>query len=152
MAGHSKKKENAKKQSKITMYIAAVLIVTAINIVYNAYSIYFKDLALSSSQISGFVVLTLMNLIAVYLLNVFSGSFFENYLIDFLGLTLAVELMINFHWKFWFLYLIYPCYFLYKGGVWLYEYVKTIGKDDGTVEPTRRPVSDKQKKKIIKVN
>jgi hypothetical protein len=61
--------------------------------------------------------------------------------------------MINVHYKFWYLYLIYPAYGLIIGGKKLYAYVKTIGQEDpneGEMEPTPQN-KPKQKVKYMKV-
>ena len=49
-------------------------------------------------------------------------------LYDLLIITLIIQVLVNFHWKFWFLFLVIPGYALYKGGLYLYEYVKTLSQ------------------------
>ena len=73
-------------------------------------------------------------LFLISIIKLFRGSYWEFYLIDILGLNCLIEILINFHWKFWYLYLIYPGYFLIKGGKKLFDYVGTIGKYDENEE------------------
>jgi hypothetical protein len=155
MAGQSKKKEEALRSSNNLYYKIVIIIATLFYILCNAYGYFFKeDFEISNGKIFGFFVLTGINCALYYMLDFFMNSMFKTYLIDIFGLNIAVEILINLHWKFWYLYLIYPAYFLYWGGIHLYNYVKTIGKEDNSGVPgmPEGNQQEKPKKKIVKIN
>ena len=130
MAGQSKKKIGVKvESSKFTLKIA-ILIATLIYIVLKSYSVFVKGVEFTRGDIIGFLVLSLLNFTLYKLILVFYQSYFYAYLMDLLIINLIVEVTIYFHWKFWFIYLVIPGYFMFIGSIKLYEYVKTIGKAD----------------------
>ncbi len=122
----------------------------------NAYAVIFKSYDYTRSDTIGFLILTLINFFLYRTLETFEGSYLYNPLLDLLIINLSVELLINFHWKFWFLYLLVPCYFLLIGFQKVYAHVKTVGKaEEGEVIEDPRTVqanSQKgEKKKIVKI-
>jgi hypothetical protein len=152
MAGHSEKKQNKKKDVKNKISKVAIIVVTLSYIFINAYSVLFNGYSFSKTDTLGFLFLTTVNFALFRLMDVFASSQFYMPLVDLLIINLSVQILINFHWKFWFLYLVVPGYFLMKGGAMVYEHVKTVGKaGEGEVEQDQRtPKSNSQKRKIIK--
>ena len=134
MANQSEKKNKKKNISTNRIYLIMIGISTGIYIIMNLYQKYKYNKIFTKKQIFGFCFLSIMNYFLFQLLNLFRGSYWESYLIDILGLNCLIEILINFHWKFWYLYLIYPGYFLIKGGKKLFDYVGTIGKYDENEE------------------
>jgi hypothetical protein len=152
MSGQSDKKNKKKSQSANQITLIFIGIATGLYIIMNLYSIIFKGKQITKGQIFGFIVLNIINYLLYTLIDNFRGSYWEKYLIDLLGMNLFVEVMINVHYKFWYLYLIYPAYGLIIGGKKLYAYVKTIGQEDpneGEMEPTPQN-KPKQKVKYMK--
>jgi hypothetical protein len=156
MAGQAGKKDKKKKDSNRLVWKASILVVTILYILINGYSVYFKEYKITRSDTFGFLILTIINFVLYRLLDMAIGSFFYLHLIDLLIINLSVELLINFHWKFWFLYLVIPGYFLFKGAGYIYEHVKTVGKVDPNAEEEDprsgkgKSNSQKQKREIIK--
>lgn len=156
MAGQSDKKQRQKKQVKNQYSKIAIVSVTIIYVLINAYSVIINDYKFSRGDTLGFLFLTMVNFGLYRLLDVFESSMFYLPMLDLLIINLLVELLINFHWKFWFLYLVVPGYLLVKGGGYLYEHVKTVGKpQEGDEIPDPRSAqkvnSSKEKKKIVKI-
>ena len=154
MSGQSDKKNKKKSQSANQTTLIFIGIATGLYIIMNLYSIIFKGKQITKGQIFGFIVLNIINYLLYTLIDNFRGSYWEKYLIDLLGMNLFVEVMINVHYKFWYLYLIYPAYGLIIGGKKLYAYVKTIGQEDSNeteMEPTNMQNKPKQKVKYMKV-
>ncbi len=77
---------------------------------------------------------------------------FFNPLVDFLIINYIVMIGINFHFKFWYFYLVIPGYFIYKGALWAFDHVKGLDKSEGTEGEIQNQTQqkEKQKKKIIK--
>ena len=100
----------------------------------NLYQKYKYNKIFTKKQIFGFCFLSIMNYFLFQLLNLFRGRQFISCLFYVSGLNCLFEILINCHWKFWYLYLIYPGYFLVKGGKKLFDYVGTIGKYDENEE------------------
>ena len=105
MAGQADKKDKKKKATNRLVWKASILIVTAIYIIINGYSVVFNEYKFSKGDTIGFLILTIINFVLYRLLDMALDSFFYLYLIDLLIINLSVEVLINFHWKFWFLYL-----------------------------------------------
>lgn len=128
MANQSNKKAK-KDQNKTEFFLkSAIYAVTAIYLLICLYSIFVKGYELKGGDITGFIVLSLVNFILYHLIITLRNAFYVNYIYDILIINLLVMLMINFHWKFWFLYLSIPAYGLVKLGVYLFHYTKTIGQ------------------------
>jgi len=123
-----------------------LLSLTLFYIIYNLYQYFMNEKEYSKSDAFGFIILTALNLGLYKLINILRGSFFHYPLIDLLCINVAVLIGINFHWKFWFLYLAIPVYLLYIGFLKVYEHVKTVGKEDGTEELKPEPQNTKEKK------
>jgi hypothetical protein len=71
-------------------------------------------------------------------------------ILDFLIVHSVVMVGVNFHFKFWYFYLVIPGYFIYKGGQLAFNHVKNLDKNN-SVETTSLPNSkEKTKKKIVK--
>ena len=132
MSGQSDKK--AKKSAGIsnTIYLIMIFFATSIYIICHLYKYYIKkqEDIFTKKEIFGFVFLSFSNYLMYKLLNLFRNSFWDKYLLDFLGLNCLIEIMINYSKKFWYLYLIYPGYLLWKGIQMLLSYVGNIGKVD----------------------
>ena len=64
----------------------------------------------------------------------FRNSYWDSYLLDFLGINVLVEILINYSKKFWYIYLIYPGFLMMWALKACYGYVSNIGKSDGTEE------------------
>lgn len=130
MAGQSKKKSNVKIESQKNFTKIAILVSTIIFLALKSYSVLYKGNEYTKGDVIGFLVLSLINFSLYKMILVFFESYFYNYLMDLLILNLLVQVTVNFHWKFWFIYLIIPGYFILIGSLKLYDYVKTIGKVD----------------------
>jgi hypothetical protein len=135
MAGQSGKKDVKKRASNRLIWKALILIVTALYVIINAYSVVFNEGKFTRGDTIGFMILTIVNLALYRLLDMTMESYFFLYLVDLLIINLSVMVLINFHWKFWFLYLVVPGYFLVKASKYVYEHVKTVGKSDPNEEP-----------------
>jgi hypothetical protein len=152
MAGQSKKKSGVKVESSKFSLKIAILLATLVYIALKCYSVFIKGDPFSRADVIGFLVLSLLNFTLYKLILVFFESYFYAYLMDLLILNLLVEVTIFFHWKFWFIYLMIPGYFMFIGSLKLFDYVKTIGKaDENEVipEPTSKKSSKDREKKII---
>ena len=134
MANRSEKKNRKKNESSNRIYLIMIGTSTFIYIIMNIYQKYSYNKTFTKKQIFGFIFLNGMNYFLYKLINLFRESYWESYLVDILGLNCLIEILINFHWKFWFLYFIYPGYFLCIGGKKLFDYVGTIGKYDENEE------------------
>ena len=157
MAGQAGKKERKKKDDYRKMWKALIIGVTAFYIIINFYFVAFKAQIFSRGDSIGFLVLTTINFALYRLLDITLDSIFFNYLVDLLVINLLVQVMINFHWKFWFLYLLIPCYMLFKGSVYIYHHVKTVGKADPNEEAqdartAKGKSNSSQKRQIIRTN
>ncbi len=130
MAGQAKKKTNSKVQSQKYFIKTAIIVATIIYLAIKSYFVLLKGIEFTKGDVIGFLTLSLINFTLYKLILAFNESFFYNYLMDLLIINLVVEITINFHWKFWFIYLIIPGYFMFIGSIKLYDYVKTIGKVD----------------------
>ena len=64
---------------------------------------------------------------------------------DFLVVNLLVQILTLFHWKFWFLYLIFPVYAFSLQAYEYYKHVKTVGKADGSEDAQANPRAGKGK-------
>ena len=134
MSGHSEKKAKKKAGSASQIHLLIIFISTGIYLLVHLFKYFVKgnENVFSKKEIFGFIFLSLVNYILYKTLSMFHGSYLYGYLLDFLGLNCAIEILINFSKKFWYLYLLYPGYFLVKGGKSLFGYVSNIGKEDGT--------------------
>lgn len=133
MANHSEKKAKKAQQSSNKIYMLFIFIATGIYLIIHLYQYFIKkrEDIFTKRDIFGFIILSTINYVVYKLLNVFdSNSYFYSYLFDFLGLNCLIEILINFSKKFWYLYLIYPSFFIIKGCQGLYGYVSNIGKTD----------------------
>jgi len=155
MANQSGKKQQQRKEVKNKFSKIAIILITLFYIAINAYLVLFKEKVYSNSDTLGFLFLTIINFALYRVLDVFESSQFYMPLLDLLIINLSVEVLINFHWKFWFLYLIVPGYFIVIGARKVYEHVKTVGKaEEGEQTEDPRAVkssSQKEKKKIVKI-
>lgn len=155
MSGHSDKKGKQNRQKANRLLIIVIAIATGLYIIINAYCVFFKGHVITAKQLFEFAFLSGMNYLLFKLIDSFRGSYWESYMIDILGLNLAVEVLINFNWKFWYLYFIYPGFFCYWAGKKIYEYVKTIGKEnpdgDAPSQNHKKEQQPKQKTKYVKV-
>ena len=136
MSGHSDKKakKNAAFSSKI--YMGMILFSTIYYLIIHCYRYFIskKENVFSKREIIEFIILSLINYILYKLLNTFRNTYWDSYLLDFLGINLIVEMLINHSKKFWYIYLIYPGYLLWLGFKGCYGYVSNIGKSDGSEE------------------
>ncbi len=145
MAGNSEKRLAKKKSETMNIILYSILIVGVLSSLIILY--------ISSFDIVGslfkIVLLNGINFLLYKLLNTFYESMFFLPLIDFLIINCVVMLGINFHYKFWYFYLVIPGYFIYKGGQMAYNHVKGIDKGENVTQETE-PIKEKTKKKIIK--
>ena len=152
MANQSNKKE--KKSIDSTQYYLKTTIfsITLLYLLIFSYSYFISGSEVKKSDIFGFLFLSIMNYILYSLIIILRGAFYINYIWDLLIINLTVMVLINFHWKFWFLYLIIPIYGLIQGGFYLFEYTKTIGKEDPNevIENTEKTAKKKIKYEKIK--
>ena len=151
MAGQSDKKNRIKSQNSNQLILIFVFLCLGINVLINLIKIFIYGNTITTKQIVGIVIFNVINYLLYKLINTFRGSYWEGYLIDFLGLNLAIEVLILFHWKFWFLYLIYPGYFMLWGGKKLFAYVSTIGKENPEEIPEQPDNNNKKEKNKQKV-
>ena len=136
MAKHSQKKENKSAGFAKKIYLGMILFSTGVYLIIHLYRYFIlkRDDVFTKGEIFEFIILSLINYILYKLLNAFRNSYWDSYLLDFLGINVLVELLINYSKKFWYIYLIYPGYILSLGFKACYGYVSNIGKSDGTEE------------------
>lgn len=143
MAGRSEKKQAKEKSSVMNIIMISILIVSAVSyllmIVFNLDQL--------SSVIAPSLYFAISNYGLYYLLDSFYTSMFFNYILDLLIINLVVMLGVNFHYKFWFLFLAVPGYFIYQLGVMAYNHVKSLDQDKGEEDETPK---GKDKKRPIK--
>ncbi len=158
MAGQANKKQVKKQEVKNATAKITIIFVTVIYILLNIYNVKVNEMEYTSSNTMGFLFLTIINFALYRAIDMFdSDSYLYMPLIDLLIINLSVMILINFHWKFWFLYLVVPGYFLLTGSAKLFEYVKTIGKpseDDEEIDPRAQKQNsqkEKKKEKYVKV-
>ena len=148
MARHSEKKAKKIAQSDNTIYLLFIFTSTGIYLLIHFYKYFIKhdETIFTKKDIFGFIFLSGLNYAIYKLLNMFKrDSYLYGYFFDFLGLNCLIEILVNFSSKFWYLYLVYPAYFLIKGGKGLYGYISNIGKSDGTEEQEQDENSSKFK-------
>jgi hypothetical protein len=151
MANQSNKKE--KKSINTTQYYlkGTIYSITILYLIIFAYSYFLSGNEIKRSDILGFLFLSLMNYVLYNLIIILRDAFYVNYIWDILIINLAVMVLINFHWKFWFFYLIIPGYLLVQGGLYLFEYTKSIGKEDPNQVEENSEKSNKKKIKYEKI-
>ena len=133
MSGHSEKKAKKVAQNANKIYLLFIFIATGIYIIMHFYQFFIKksEDVFTKTDIFGFLILSSGNYLIYKLLNMFKKEdYLYSYLFDFLGLNCLIEILINFSKNFWYLYLVYPGFFLIKGLQGLYGYVSNIGKTD----------------------
>lgn len=150
MAGRSEKKLAKEKTSTMNLAFYSLIIVGVVNFIL---LMYFSSFDLVSNLFK-IILLNGINIGLYNLLDFFYESMFFNPLVDFLIINYVVMIGINFHFKFWYFYLVIPGYFIYKGALWAFDHVKNLDKSDGNVETQgaegQTSQKEKQKKKIIK--
>ena len=136
MSGHSAKKEKKSAGTAKKIYLGMILFSTVYYLIIHFYKFFIskRQDVFTKGEIFEFIILSLINYILYKLLNAFRNSYWDSYLLDFLGINVLVEVLINHSKKFWYIYLIYPGYFLLLGFKACYGYVSNIGKSDGTEE------------------
>ena len=99
----SNKKE--KKSIDSTQYYLKTTIfsITLLYLLIFSYSYFISGSEVKKSDIFGFLFLSIMNYILYSLIIILRGAFYINYIWDLLIINLTVMVLINFHWKFWFL-------------------------------------------------
>ena len=153
MSGQSDKKNRKSNQQSNKLLLLSIAICLGINIFITLLKYLIKGTPITTKQIIGLCILNILNYFLFKLINGFRGSYWEGYLVDFFGLNLAIEVLIPFHYKFWYLYLIYPGAFCWWGGKKLFAYVSTIGKEDPAameMEQMKQKKEQKQKVKYVK--
>ena len=148
MSGQSDKKSRKNNQQSNKILLLAIAICLGINLSITLLKYFIKGTPITTKQIIGLCILNLINYFIFKLINGFWGSYWEGYLVDFFGLNLAIEVLITFHWKFWYLYLIYPGAFCWWGGKKLFAYVSTIGKEDPNVAEMEMEQKKEKKQKV----
>ena len=148
MSGQSDKKNRKNNQQSNKILLLAIAICLGINLVITLLKYLIKGTPITTKQIIGLCILNLINYFIFKLINGFRGSYWEGYLVDFFGLNLAIEVLITFHWKFWYLYLIYPAAFCWWGGKKLFAYVSTIGKEDPNAAEMEMEQKKEKKQKV----
>ena len=136
MSGHSAKKAKKSAGTAKIIYLSMISFSIAYYLLIHLYRYFIskREDAFSKKEIIEFIILSLINYFLYKLLNAFRNSYWDSYLLDFLGVNILVEIIINHSKKFWYIYLIYPGYFLILGLKSCYGYVSNIGKSDGTEE------------------
>ena len=136
MSGHSAKKEKKSAGNAKIIYLSMIGFSTAYYLIIHFYRYFISkiDDVFSKKEIFEFIILSVINYILYKLLVNFRNTYWDSYLLDFLGINILVEILINHSKKFWYIYLIYPGYFLIMGFKACYGYVSNIGKSDGTEE------------------
>ena len=136
MSGHSAKKAKKSAGTAKIIYLSMISFSTAYYLLIHLYRYFIskREDAFSKREIIEFIILSLINYILYKLLNALRNTYWDSYLLDFLGVNILVEVLINHSKKFWYIYLIYPGYLLYLGFKACYGYVSNIGKSDGTEE------------------
>ena len=136
MSGHSAKKEKKSAGNAKIIYMSMIGFSTIYYLLIHFYRYFIskKEDAFSKKEIFEFIILSLINYVLYKLLNALRNTYWDSYLLDFLGVNILVEVLINHSKKFWYIYLIYPGYLLYLGLKACYGYVSNIGKSDGTEE------------------
>ena len=168
MAKHSEKKAKRSAQSANQHYLIFICVSTSIYLLMHLYQYFIqkREDIFTKKDIFGFIFLSSVNYLVYKLLTMFeTNQYLYSYFYDFFVLNCAIEILINFSKKFWYLYLIYPAYFAIIGFKALYGYVSSIGKGDGTEEgentetnnrfkdsghQTKQPKEKKQKVKYVK--
>lgn len=163
MAGQGAKKEKARKELNNKIMKLAIILITIFYVIVNAYSVIINGYEYKRSDIIGFLILTIINFTLYRLIDALMGSYFHLPLVDLLIINLGVMVGINFHWKFWYLYLIVPFYLFTLVAKKAYEHVKTVGKpaegedtpEQNTNQKSRKDGQNsekKQKTKMVKIH
>ena len=136
MSGHSAKKAKKSAGTAKIIYMSMIGFSTIYYLLIHFYRYFISkiDDVFSKKEIFEFIILSVINYILYKLLVNFRNTYWDSYLLDFLGVNFLVEVLINHSKKFWYIYLIYPGYLLYLGLKACYGYVSNIGKSDGTEE------------------
>ena len=110
MSGHSDKKAKKNAAFSNTIYLGMILFATVVYLIIHLYRYFIKkrEDVFTKKEIFEFIILSLINYFLYKLLNTFRGSYWDSYLLDFLGINVLVEILINYSKKFWYIYLIYP--------------------------------------------
>ena len=136
MSGHSAKKEKKSAGTAKKIYLGMILFSTIYYLIVHLYRYFIskREDVFTKREIFEFIILSVINYFLYKLLITLRNSYWDSYLLDFLGINVLVEVLINHSKKFWYIYLIYPGYLLYLGFKACYGYVSNIGKSDGTEE------------------
>ena len=136
MSGHSAKKEKKSAGTAKKIYLGMILFSTVYYLIIHFYKFFIskRQDVFTKGEIFEFIILSLINYILYKLLNAFRNSYWDSYLLDFLGINVLVEVLINHSKKFWYIYLIYPGFLMMWALKACYGYVSNIGKSDGTEE------------------
>ena len=132
MSGHSKKKAEKSAGTAKKIYLGMIYFATGFYLIIHLYRHFIskQEGVFSRREITDFIILSIINYVLYKLLMAFRNSYWDSYLLDFLGINVLVEILINYSKKFWYIYLIYPGYFLLLGLKSCYGYVSNIGKGD----------------------
>ena len=136
MSGHSAKKEKKSAGNAKIIYLSMIGFSTAYYLIIHFYRYFISkiDDVFSKVEIFEFIILSVINYILYKLLVNFRNTYWDSYLLDFLGINVLVEILINYSKKFWYIYLIYPGFLMMWALKACYGYVSNIGKSDGTEE------------------
>ena len=146
MAKKSEKKDKKLKEQYKKIVFIVVSVATGLNLFFNFVYFYLKkNYIFSKKEIFGIITLIILDLIFYKILNLFQGSFFESYLIDFFGLNILVQVLTIFSNKFYYLYLILPMILLWQIRGYIFAYVSNIGKYDGTEEEINNSQQNRMK-------
>ena len=150
MAGKSEKKENKEKSSKFKNNLLYILLINGFLAISYLYAIYFNEYLIEKFDVISVVILNLINFICYRLLITFYKSMFYDYFHDIFIINLGVNLFLSFSRKAWYIYLLIPGYLTYKVGMYAYQHVKNLDKQNS--ETTIDDSSAKPKSKILKYN
>ena len=131
MANRAEKKNKSKREYLNRMNAYFMLGISGIFLLFKIYALIFSEEGISKSDIFAFLFFTSVNTVLYKLLDAlhdYPTSYFYHPLYDLLIINLLTEVLVNFYWKFWFLYLAIPAYGLYKGGIYVFNYVKTLSQ------------------------
>ncbi len=136
MSGHSKKKAEKSAGTAKKIYLGMIYFATGFYLIIHLYRhlISKQEGVFSRREITDFIILSIINYVLYRLLMAFRNSYWDSYLLDFLGINVLVEILINYSKKFWYIYLIYPGFLMMWALKACYGYVSNIGKSDGTEE------------------
>lgn len=146
MSGRSEKKLLKSKTKTMSFIVISIVVIGLIHLLL---TLFFNTNNSITSCLFSIVFLNIISILLYKLLDFFYESMFFMPILDFLIVHSIVMLGVNFHFKFWYFYLVIPGYFIYKGCQMAFNHVKNLDKNHG-VEADLPKEKEKIKKKIVK--